>query len=67
MKTGNRIKALLLSLFIQAYIAGMIFFGGVLDPLIGLWVAGIYFFIIGYYLMYRYLLTTLFKEKISHS
>ena len=60
---GNQIKALLLSLVIQACIAALIFFGGVLDPLIGLWVAGIYFFIIGSYLMYRHLLMTLFKKR----
>lgn len=63
----NRIKALLLALFIQGCIAGLIFFGGLLDPLIGLWIVGIYFFVIGVYLMYRHLLMSLFKEKVNGS
>ena len=53
---NERIKALLLALFIQLCIAALLFIGGLLDPLLGLLVAGIYFFIIGFYLMYRYLL-----------
>lgn len=58
---NKKIKALTLALFIQFCIAGLIFLGGLLDPLLGLWVVGIYFFVIGFYLMYRYLLTSLFK------
>lgn len=60
---GNRIKALILALFIQAGIAGLIFIGGILDPLIGVWVAGVYFFVIGFYLMYHYMLINLSKVK----
>lgn len=63
MRIKNKIKALLLALVIQACIAGLIFLGGLLDPLLGLWVMGIYFFVVGYYLMYRYLLARLLKEK----
>ncbi len=63
MRVKNKIKALLLALVIQMCIAGLIFLGGLLDPLLGLWVMGIYFFIVGYYLMYRYLLLSLLKER----
>lgn len=60
---GNKIKALVLALFIQTCIAGLMFIGGILDPLIGLWIVGIYFFVIGFYLMYRYILINLSKVK----
>jgi len=63
MRVKNKIKALLLALVIQMCIVGLIFLGGLLDPLLGLWVMGIYFFIVGYYLMYRYLLLSLLKER----
>lgn len=63
LRLKNKIKALLLALVIQMCIAGLIFLGGLLDPLLGLWVMGIYFFIVGYYLMYRYLLLSLLKER----
>lgn len=46
----NQIRAFLLALVIQVCIAGLIFIGGLLDPLIGLWVTGIYFFVVGFYL-----------------
>ena len=59
----TKIKACLLALLIQICIAGLIFLGGLLDPLLGLWVAGIYFFIAGVYLMYRYLLTLFFIRQ----
>ena len=49
-------KAFVFALVVQICIAGLIFFAGLLDPLLGLWIVGIYFFIIGTYLMYRYLL-----------
>jgi len=54
---SNKINAFLLALVIQLSIAGMVFLGGLLDPLIGLWVVGIYFFGVGFYLMYHYLLS----------
>ena len=42
---------------IQLLIAGLIFWGGLLDPLLGLILMGIYFFVIGTYLIYRWLLS----------
>jgi hypothetical protein len=63
----NRINAFLLALFIQIIIAGLFFLGGLLDPLLGLWVAGIYFFVVGFYLTYRYLLTSIFTRNYPHS
>lgn len=59
----NKINAFLLTLIIQCCIAGLIFFGGLLDPLVGLWILGIYFFGIGFYLMYYFLLHSLFKAR----
>jgi len=56
LNTGKKTTAFLLALVVQICIAGLIFFAGLLDPLLGLWIVGIYFFIIGTYLMYRYLL-----------
>lgn len=61
--TRNQIIAFLLALIIQACFAGLIFLGGLLDPLLSLWALGIYFFIVSSYLMYRSLLTNLFKEN----
>lgn len=60
---GNKIKAVLCTLIIQMCFIGLFFFGSLLDPLIGLWVAGIYFFVIGSYLMYHCLLTSLFRAR----
>gem|GEM_PF-3170890 len=62
MSIGNRVKALLFALFIQIFIAGLICFAGLLDPLIGLWLAVVYFFVIGFYLMYHFLLQILNRE-----
>ncbi len=56
MKPHPEIQALLLAVFIQLCIAALVFFGFILDPLIGFWIVGIYFFIINFYLVYRYLL-----------
>ncbi len=57
LNMGQKVSAFLLALIIQICIAGLMFMGGLLDPLLGLWVVGIYFFILGTYLMYQYLLT----------
>jgi len=54
--TRSKVKAFILALLIQLCIAGLIAFGGLLDPLLGLWLAGIYFFVVGFYLTYRRLL-----------
>lgn len=59
---GKKISVFLLALVIQICVAGLIFVGGLLDPLLGLWVVGIYFFIVGTYLMYRYILTYFFQR-----
>ncbi|MDI9819122.1 MULTISPECIES: hypothetical protein [unclassified Legionella] len=56
---GNKIKAFFLALAVQTGFLGLFFLGGLLDPLIVLWLAVGYFFIIGFYLMYRYLLASL--------
>ena len=56
LNTGKKIKAFVFALVVQTCIAGLIFLAGLLDPLLSLWIVGIYFFIIGTYLMYRYLL-----------
>lgn len=45
MQTKKKVKAFLLTLVIQTCIAGLIFLGGLLDPLLGLWITGIYFFL----------------------
>lgn len=58
----NRIKAIFLTLVIQIGFAGLFFLGGLLDPLLMLYAAGIYFFVIGSYLIYCYLLV-MYKEK----
>ena len=57
----NKVNALLVALMAQLCIAGLIFVGGLFDPLWGLSVVGIYFFVVGFYLMYHYLLVSFFK------
>lgn len=57
--TGNRLNAFIFAFLIQVCIAGLIFTGMILDPLIGLWVAGIYFFVVGSFLLYHYILMIL--------
>jgi len=59
-----RIEALLGALLFQIIFLGLIFLGTLLDPLIGLWVAAIYFFIVGSYLVYRNLLTYFSKKQV---
>jgi hypothetical protein len=63
LNSANKIKAFILALFLQACIAALIFFGGLLDPLLGLGAAGIYFFVIGFYLMYRYVLISILNQN----
>lgn len=50
-------KILIMAMCIQLLTAGLIFWGGLLDPLLGLILMGIYFFVIGTYLIYRWLLS----------
>jgi len=58
----TRIKAIFLTLVIQIGFVGLFFLGGLLDPLLMLYAAGIYFFVVGSYLIYCYLLV-MYKEK----
>lgn len=60
---GNKVKAFLGTLVIQLGFLVLFFIGGLLDPLIALWVAALYFFMIGSYLTYRCLLTHKFFKK----
>lgn len=57
MRWVNRVQALVLVLFIQSFFMAIAFFGTILDPLIGLWVAAIYFFVIGSFLTYHLVLS----------
>lgn len=50
----NTITPISLAIFTQAVILGMIFFGFLLDPLLGIWMAIIYFFVIGTFLTYYF-------------
>ncbi|MFA5961019.1 MAG: hypothetical protein WC785_10955 [Tatlockia sp.] len=56
MDVKKKLNAFLMALVMQLCIVVLVFFGGLLDPLLGLWVAAAYFFVIGTYLMYSYLL-----------
>ncbi len=57
MNAKNKIGAFILTVFIQLRIAGIAVVGGLLDPLIGLWMVRIYFFLISSFFMYSYLVT----------
>ena len=50
----NRIKAALLMIVIQTIMAGIFFIGFILDPLIGISIAGIYFALIGSFFIYHF-------------
>ena len=60
----NKMQAFFFNFINSNIFFWLFFWGGLLDPLIGLWAAGIYFFVIGTYLMYRYLLTSVFRGKL---
>ncbi|CEK10135.1 Uncharacterised protein [Legionella hackeliae] len=47
-------KALAHTSLIQCIFFASIFLGFLLDPLIGIWLAGFYFFIIGSFFIYRF-------------
>tara|TARA_R110000868_G_scaffold96745_2_gene266074 strand:+ start:1415 stop:1621 length:207 start_codon:yes stop_codon:yes gene_type:complete len=47
------IKAILLTVAIQLFFFSLMFLGGLLDPLLGLWAAGFYFSIVGSYFIFR--------------
>lgn len=63
MSKQPKARALISALSIQFCIIGLIFIGGLLDPLVALWIAGIYFFIVGTYLTYRVLLSHLIHSS----
>jgi len=50
----NKVKAALLTLIIQIIIAASFFIGFLGDPLIGIIVEGIYFFLIGPFFIYSF-------------
>lgn len=43
-----------ITVLVQSIILGIIFFGFLLDPLLGIWIVIIYFFVIGTFLTYYY-------------
>lgn len=51
-----QIQAIVLTIFVQAIAAGLIFVAGLLDPLLMLWAVGIYFFLFSPFFMYKYFL-----------
>lgn len=55
LKFIARIKAIFWAVIIQGAIAGLIFLGGLLDPYLGLFAVAAYFFGVGFYLLYHYL------------
>lgn len=48
-------KTLAFALLIQFIFLASITLGFLLDPLIGFWIVGFYFFIVGSFLIYRFL------------
>ncbi|EHL29989.1 hypothetical protein LDG_8041 [Legionella drancourtii LLAP12] len=56
MKQINRITSVLLSIVVQLFFIGFVFLGFLLDPLIGLWIVAFYFFVIGSFLIYYFIL-----------
>ena len=64
---GMKIKVALITILIQATVLGMFFVGFLMDPLVGIWVVGIYFFVIGTFLVYRYLLFAFGRVKSNAS
>lgn len=56
MICANKIKAVLLTLVIQLFVVALFFLGFLLDPLIGIWVVAVYFFVVGSFCIYRFIL-----------
>lgn len=55
-----KIKAIVYTIFLQLIIMILVFFGGLLDPLLGIIVVGINFFVLNTYFVYKF-----FLEKTS--
>lgn len=51
-----KIKAFLLATAVQTFFVLLFFIGGLLDPLLGLCMVGFYFFVVGYFLTYLFIL-----------
>lgn len=69
MEWTSKITAILLVVLIQFFIVALVFFGFLLDPLIGVWVVAIYFLVIGSFLMYYYVLSkfsSMTKKNINN-
>ena len=71
MGLPDKIKCILLVIFVQSFFAALIFFGFLLDPLIGVWVVILYFLLIGSILMHiffsNYIDTTHKRRKYSRT
>jgi hypothetical protein len=50
----NKITSILITILVQLIIVGLVFLGFLLDPLIGVWIVGIYFSVIGSFLTYYF-------------
>lgn len=63
----KKLRTVLLAIVCQFIFAGFIFVGFLLDPLLGIWVAGIYFFVIGSFLMYGCLINAASCETFPYN
>ena len=50
------LKAGILAVIMQIFFAGLFFVGFLMDPFLGLIIAGIYFFIVGTFLIFHFVL-----------
>lgn len=62
MNLKTQVTALLISLFIQVCFVGLFFIGGLMDPLICIWMGVIYFIIVGTTLLYQNTLNRLLSK-----
>lgn len=62
MKIISEVKAVLIVIILQAIFCTLLFVGFLLDPLIGVWMFSIYFFIVSSFFMYRYALHKMIKS-----
>jgi hypothetical protein len=54
----NKITSILITLLVQLTVVGLVFLGFLLDPLLSIWVVGIYFSVVGSFLTYYFLSRT---------
>jgi|GEM_PF-3800974 len=57
-----KFKAATLTLIIQAILAMVLFVGFLLDPLVGMIIIGIYFWILGFFLIFYFIMEKLKKH-----